>query len=144
MLACSAPLTFNLAAGGTINAASVTAPFSIASNVTNPPFGTFTNAINGDCGSGASSGGCGSTLSFIINGFNGFVSNDVVINGVTTSIFFASDIINRAGSGATGAVGASFPTAVPIPPAIALFGLGLLGLGALRRVTKGTMPNFAV
>jgi len=133
-------LTFNLGVGGSIDPNSVLAPFTIATvlPVTNPPFGAFTSAINGACGSGSSSDGCGSVLSFLINNFNGFVSNDVMIGGSLVSVFFASDIINTA-NGQTGAVGAgltSTPTNVPIPPAIALFAAGLVGLGMIRRRKK--------
>ena len=47
-----APLTFNLAGNGSINVASVLAPFSVSAlaSVSNPPFGSFTDAIDGNCG----------------------------------------------------------------------------------------------
>jgi len=59
-----APLTFNLNGTGVIREGSVEAPFSIATvlPVANPPWGNFTSAINGNCGPGSSSGGCGSGL----------------------------------------------------------------------------------
>ena len=129
-----------------INAASVLAPFSIATvvPVANPPWGNFTSAINGTCGSGASGGGCGSTLDFIIDHFQGFNANLVDYNGAATLIYFASDIINNAGSGGTGAVGAGGLVQTPIPPAVALFGLGLAGIGLLKRVTKKRNANLDI
>ena len=93
------PLTFNLAAGGTIDTTSVKGLFAINSNppFSNQPFGKdWQNAITGTCGSGGSNDGCGSVLTFLVNGFNGLNSSDVDINGITTAIFFAADIINVA------------------------------------------------
>ena len=66
----------------------------------------------------------------VANDFSGFLSNDVVLNGVTTAIFFATDIKNA------GVVGAGRPISTPIPPALALFLSGLLGIGILRRISK--------
>jgi hypothetical protein len=141
-----APLSFNLNGTGVINADSVLAPFSIATvvPVTNPPFGAFTSAINGNCGSGSSSGGCGSTLDFIIDHFQGFNANLIDYDGAATLIYFASDIINRAGSGGTGAVAAGGLVQTPIPPALALFGMGLAGIGLLKRVTKKRNANLDI
>jgi hypothetical protein len=115
----------------------VTGLFAIDSSppFSNQPFGKeWQNGITGTCGSGGSDGGCGSVLSFLVNNFSGLNSSDVVINDVTTAIFFASDIINVA-TGLTGAVGAGV-LQTPIPPAVALFLSGLVGIGMLRRVSK--------
>ena len=66
----------------------------------------------------------------VANDFSGFLSNDVVLNGETTAIFFATDIKNA------GVVGAGSPISTLIPPALALFLSGLVGIGMLRRVSK--------
>ena len=89
---------------------------------------------------GGATSGCGSVLTFLVNGFQGLTSSDVKIDGVTTAIFFAADIINIA-TGSTGAVGAGGPLQTPIPPALALFGMGLAGIGLLKRVTKKRNAN---
>ena len=141
-----APLTFNLNGTGVIREGSVEAPFSIATvlPVANPPWGNFTSAINGNCGPGSSSGGCGSTLDFIIDHFQGFNANVITYDDAATLIYFASDIINNAGSGGTGAVGAGGLVQTPIPPAVALFGLGLAGIGLLKRATKKRNANLDI
>jgi hypothetical protein len=135
------PLTFNLA-GGTIRANSVTAPYSVdVTPFTNPPFSNqivFNGGIDGPGCEGGSPPGCGSVLSFIIDGFGGFNSGAFTFNNVVSQIFFASDISNVAG-GVTGAVGATLVGEVqqlPIPAPIALFAAGLAGIGMLRRVTR--------
>jgi hypothetical protein len=131
-------LTFNLAGSGSIVAGSLPSLFSIATPgpFSNPPYGSFTDGIAGDCGNGASSGGCGTTLTFNFKDFSGLIANEFLLGGVLTSIFFASDIANIAGSGATGVVGAGGIVQTPITPALALFGAGLVGIGMLKRVTK--------
>ena len=111
------PLTFNLAGSGSIDAYDgiVAVLCRYAAPFDNPPYGSFTNAIAGACGNGASGDGCGTTLTFNVKDFTGLISNDIIISGVLTSIFFASDIINIAGSGSTGAVGAGGIVQTPIP-----------------------------
>ena len=139
------PLAFNLAGQGTIDICSVTGLFAIDSTppFSNQPFGKdWQNAISGTCGNGASDDGCGSVLSFLVNNFSGLSSSDVTINGVTTAIFFATDIINVA-TGASGAVGAGM-LETPIPPALALFLSGLVGIGMLRRVSKRKVVTVAL
>ena len=130
------PLTFSLV-GGTIDPSSLTASYSIdTSPFTNPPFSnqlTFNAGIDGPGCTGGSSPGCGTTLSFIIDGYGGVLGQDYTSGGVTSTIFFATDLSNPT-RGVTGAAGATLAT--PIPPAVALFGLGLAGIGLLKRATK--------
>ena len=131
------PLTFYLVSG-TINAESVSSPYSIdTSPFTNPPFSdklSFNAGIDGPGCTGGSSPGCGTTLSFIIDGYGGVLGQDYTSGGVTSTIFFATDLSNPT-RGVTGAAGATL-LATPIPPAVALFGLGLAGIGLLKRATK--------
>src|SRR4249920_3317390 len=48
---------------------------TVASNFySNSPFSKFSDAIKGNCGSGSSSGGCGSVLIFDITNFQGFAA----------------------------------------------------------------------
>jgi hypothetical protein len=98
------------------------------------PFGAFNNSIQG-CNPGGSGGGCGvSTLTFDILNFQGFASTAYQQGNTTLQIFFAGDILDTTCSGGcTGNVGATFATPVPLPPAVALYGLGLAGLGWLTR-----------
>jgi len=130
------PLTFNLV-GGTIRVGSVTAPYGIdTSPFTNPPFSnqlTFNAGIDGPGCTGGSSPGCGTMLSFIIDNYEGILGQDFTSGGVISTIFFATDLSNPT-RGVTGAAGATLAT--PIPPAVALFGLGLAGIGLLKRATK--------
>jgi hypothetical protein len=99
-------------------------------------FHGFTDAIAGDCGSGSSSGGCGSVVMFDIINFQGFGS---IMNG-GNSIFAAVDLSYK-DTGNTGAVGLTggVPvqlSAVPVP----IVGAGLPGLitacGALIALSR--------
>jgi hypothetical protein len=48
---------------------------TVAANFySNSPFGDFSDAITGNCGSGSSSGGCGTKLVFDITNFQGFAA----------------------------------------------------------------------
>jgi hypothetical protein len=103
----------------------------------NGTFHGFTDAIAGDCGSGSSSGGCGSVVKFDIINFQGFGS---ITNG-GNSIFAAVDISYK-DTGMTGTVGLTggIPvSSVPgplagagLPGVIAACG-GLLALARRRR-----------
>ena len=128
------PLTFNLISG-TINAASVSSPFSIdTSPFTNSPFSnqlSFNVGIDGPGCSGGRSPGCGTMLSFIIDNYGGILGQEFTSGDVTSTIFFATDLSTPSGGGAAGAT-----LATPIPPALALFGMGLAGIGLLKRATK--------
>jgi hypothetical protein len=81
-------------------------------------------------------------LSFIIDGYGGVLGQDYTSGGVTSTIFFATDLSNPT-RGVTGAAGATL-LATPIPPAVALFGLGLAGIGLLKRVTKKRNANLDI
>jgi hypothetical protein len=81
-------------------------------------------------------------LSFIIDGYGGVLGQDYTSGGVTSQIFFATDLSNPT-RGVTGAAGATL-LATPIPPAVALFGLGLAGIGLLKRVTKKRYANLDI
>ena len=132
------PLTFSLVGGGTIDPSSLTALYSIdTSPFTNPPFSnqlTFNAGIDGPGCTGGSSPGCGTMLSFIIDNYEGILGQDFTSGGVISTIFFATDLSDPT-RGVTGAAGATL-LATPIPPAVALFGLGLAGIGLLKRATK--------
>jgi hypothetical protein len=104
----------------------------------NGTFHGFTDALNGACGSGGSSGGCGATLVFDIIDFGGFGS---ITNG-GLDIFAAVDM--QVAPGQTGAVGLTggIPTtfsSVPGPivgaglPGLIAACVGLFGLGRYRR-----------
>ena len=135
------PLTFNLIGTGMVDGQSVHTPYTPGDGGTNPPFGSFTDSIDDKSCTNAGNGGCGSTLSFLINNFQGFLSNELMLNGASIWVFFASDIINNAADGQTGAVGAGAPMQTPLPPALALFGAGLAGIGLLKRFTKKRNAN---
>jgi hypothetical protein len=143
------PLAFNLAGSGVINPGSIdpNPPFTLATiaSLSQPPFGSFTDGIDGNCNNGGSSNGCGvSLLSFTISNFSGFISNTWDSNGNApggnVEIFFASDIIDKSCTGAcTGDVGAGSPHPVPGPivgaglPGLVLAALGMVGLSRRRR-----------
>jgi len=131
------PLTFHLVSG-TINVDSVSSPYSIdTSPFTNPPFSnqlSFNAGIDGPGCTGGSSPGCSTMLSFIIDNYKGILGQDFTSGSVISTIFFATDLSDPT-RGVTGAAGATL-LATPIPPAVALFGLGLAGIGLLKRATK--------
>ena len=103
-------------------------------NGTNPPQLNFNAGIDGPGCTGGSSPGCGTMLSFIIDNYEGILGQDFTSGGVISTIFFATDLSDPT-RGVTGAAGATL-LATPIPPAVALFGLGLAGIGLLKRATK--------
>jgi len=126
-------------------------PHLAVATYSNSPFGLFTDAIAGDCGSGASALGCGSTISFDIANFQGFAPAtqlyDPPGSAVPVSIYAAVDIFQPqpfCNGGCTGVVGLSSPpqvetrSSVPgpiagagIPGLVALF--GMFGLNFWRR-----------
>jgi hypothetical protein len=129
------PLTLSLAGTGRIVQSSLGSLFTAqahhdVADYSNSPFRNWTDAIAGNCGSGGSSG-CGSTMSFLIDDFQGFLPATQTFNG--SAVFAAVDILltNCTGgcAGAVGATGTLAPTpfsAVPGP----LAGAGLPGLFA--------------
>jgi hypothetical protein len=71
------PLTLSLAGTGRMVQSSLGSLFTAqahhdVADYSNSPFRNWTDAIAGNCGSGGSSG-CGSTMSFLIDGFQGFL-----------------------------------------------------------------------
>lgn len=121
---------------------------TVAANFySNSPFGKFSDAITGNCGSGSSSGGCGSTLVFDILNFQGFAAATNLFDqppagGALSSVFMAVDIYDKA-NGYTGAVGLSlapqitpFGSETPLPAAVWLMGSVLGGGGLLLRRRK--------
>jgi hypothetical protein len=128
-----------------------TNPHLTVAGYSNSPFGDFKDAITGNCGSGSSSGGCGSKLVFDITNFQGFAAatnqfDQPPAGGPLVSVFMAVDIIdNQTGAnyGNTGAVGLSLAPEInplgsptPIPGAVWLFASGIGGIGALMRRRK--------
>ena len=111
----------------------------------NGPFKTFSDGISGDCGNGGSSG-CGSTLSFTIDDFSGFLFATQPFNG--QNIIAAADVLlTDCEGGCTGPVGLTgdltptpfiVPGETPIPGAVWLFGggLGLVAMLGGRRKRK--------
>jgi hypothetical protein len=132
-------------------------PHLAVAGYSNSPFGDFTDAVVGACGSGASALLCGSTLSFNISNFQGFgaatgLYDPPPAGGPTFQIFAAVDIFRPSpfctGDGCTGAVGlgtAPVPTtfsAVPGPiagagiPGLISACFGMFGLRTWRRRRK--------
>jgi hypothetical protein len=151
-------LTLSLLGTGRIDQASLNpALFTAQAHHTtafysNSPFGDFNDAIAGACGSGGSSGGCGSSFSFLINNFQGFAPASGTFNGL--QIYAAADVLlTNCTGGCTGVVGAAGvltptpfdfpPSATPGPivgtglPGLLAAGFGLLGLNWNRRRRRG-------
>ena len=143
-------------AGGTIDASTLDAlnpglpagTYSVLPHVSpasynNSPFGLWTDGIAGACGSGSSSGGCGSTLVFDILNFQGFLPATNTFGSPPVNVFASVDIY-LSPEGPTGAVGlgaAPTITTHSVPGPIAGAGLpglivacsGLLALARRRR-----------
>ena len=116
----------------------------------NAPFQLFTDAVDGACGNGNSSGGCGQDLWLIVSGVNPllplFNAATAQFNGV--NVYAAVDIFDSpngptftVGLGATPTI---TPFAVPGPlagaglPALVLVGAGLMGWSRRRKLTPTT------
>ena len=130
--------SIDLAQGTNIQVLTHTSPASYS----NGPFKFFSDGISADCGHGGSSGGCGSTLSFIIDNFSGFLFATTQFNDM--NIIAAADaLLTDCTGGCTGPVGLTgdlTPTPFAVPTPIAgsgpLFISGLAGLWALMRRRK--------
>ena len=151
-------LTMSLIGTGRFDASSIVVPqgtlavqthqTTTANFYSNSPFGNFSDALAGGCGTGTSSGGCGSTLLVNVINFQGFGAATNQYNG--NDIFAAVDIGERTcntegvctvvGTGAVGLTGGLTPTPfsseTPIPGAVWLFGSGVAGYGIFRRRQK--------
>jgi hypothetical protein len=130
--------SIDLAQGTNIAVLTHTSPASYS----NGPFKFFSDGISADCGHGGSSGGCGSTLSFTIDNFSGFLFATTQFNNM--NIIAAADaLLTDCTGGCTGPVGLTgdlVPTPFAVPTPIAgsgpLFISGLAGLWALMRRRK--------
>jgi hypothetical protein len=118
---------------------------TVPATYSNSPFAKFTDAITGNCGSGSSSGGCGTKLVFDILNFQGFTAATDLYGSPGQSIFMAVDIFEHGctGDNCTGAVGLTsqlvptpFSSPTPIPGAVWLFGSGIAGAATLLRRRK--------
>lgn len=145
--------SFNLVGGVDVFTAQ---PHLAVAAYSNSPFGQFTDAVVGACGSGASGLLCGSTMSFSITGFQGFAPATNPFDppppgGPTFPVFAAVDIFLAGceGEGCTGAVGVTggIPTQfsnVPGPivgagiPGLVMALGGLVGLNRFRRKRNAT------
>jgi hypothetical protein len=130
--------SIDLAQGTNITVLTHTSPASYS----NGPFKFFSDGISADCGNGGSSGGCGSTLSFIIDNFSGFLFATTQFNNM--NIIAAADVLlTDCTGGCTGPVGLTgdlvptpFITPTPLPGAVWMFGAGMGGLALLMRRKK--------
>jgi hypothetical protein len=130
--------SIDLAQGTNIQVLTHTSPASYS----NGPFKFFSDGISADCGNGGSSGGCGSTLSFTIDNFSGFLFATTQFNNM--NIIAAADVLlTDCTGGCTGPVGLTgdlvptpFITPTPLPGAVWMFGAGMGGLALLMRRKK--------
>jgi hypothetical protein len=141
--------SFNLVNGVDVFTAQ---PHLAVANYSNSPFGKFTDAVAGACGSGASGQLCGGSISFNILNFQGFGTATTLFDpapagGPTFPIYAALDVFmpEPCSGGCTGVVGLTSPlvptefSAVPGPivgagiPGLIAGCFGLLGLAHRRR-----------
>jgi len=118
------PTITSLSPTGVLAVATPPGPF------TQPGFGSFSDAlICTVCGSGASnkSGMDPTSFSFLVTDSSGLTPANFTSNG---SAVFTADILGN--NGLTGAVGANVAT-TPEPASMALFGTGLVAIGAFMR-----------
>ena len=141
--------SFNLVGGVDVFTAQ---PHLAVAGYSNSPFGEFTDAVVGACGSGASGLLCGSVMTFTISNFAGFgpATNLFDPNGGNppppTQVFAAVDIFQPSPfcttEACTGAVGLGVtPTITQVPGPLAGAGIpglltacfGMFGLNRWRR-----------
>jgi len=106
--------------------------FTAVSDITNTPFGSFTEGFNcTGCGNGGSSPYY-DTLYFSIYSASGISISDFVANSL--GYVFAADVIGP--EGGTGNIAAGPEAVAPLPPALLIFASGLAGLGSLSGFKK--------
>jgi hypothetical protein len=107
---------------------------SLNGSFANDPFRFFTSAIDSTCTQGSCGPTNGSELKFDLSNFVQLEAATQLFNGL--QILFAVDITKlNCTSNCTGVVGATV-SAVPLPPAVLLFGTALAGMGVLARRRK--------
>lgn len=110
--------------------------FALASkNVTNTPYGKFTDGIDcPGCGPGASHANPG-PLEFTVSDTSGLAVSDFIAN--SNGFFFSADVLGPAGNtgniaaeaATVGSVSGNNPAAVPEPASLPLFAGGVVVLG---------------
>src|SRR5262245_24442466 len=115
--------------------------FTVVSPGANQPFGT-TFSIAVDCtGAACQNGAPGQSADPLTFTVANAEYSDFGFFAAGTTAYFAADVICIAGAcnGSTGAVGAGGPTTVPEPGTLALFSLGLLGIGLAVRIRRAKL-----